>query len=70
MKLTEDDIIRSEDASPLPLLFGQGIPGGVTRRKYAATLCRILCATFEDLLEGDFEKRAAQFVQKGKTTPT
>ncbi len=68
MKLTEDDIIRSEDASPL-LLLEQGVSGEVTRRKYIATLRRILCVIFEDLLEGDFEERAEQFVQKGKENP-
>ena len=33
--MTEDGIIRSEDASPL-LLFEHGIPGEVTRRRYVA----------------------------------
>ena len=66
--MTGDDIIRSDDASPL-LLFEQDMPGEVTRRKHATALRRILCVVFEDLLEGDFEARAVQFVRKDKDNP-
>ncbi len=51
------------------MLFEYGIPGEVTRRKYVAAWLRLLCVIFEDLLEGGFEERAEQFVQKGKENP-
>ena len=54
--------------SPL-LLLEQSIPGKVTRRKYVTMLRRILCVIFEDLLEGDFEEQAMQFVRKGNEDP-
>ena len=68
MKLTKDDIAGSGDESPLRL-FEQGIPAEVTRRKYTATLRRILCGMLEDTLEGGFEERAAQFVRRAREDP-
>ena len=68
MKLTNEEIRRSETATPLQL-FEQGTRAETTRRKYVATLRRITCEVLEDVLEGDFEARVNQFVQKGKDNP-
>lgn len=68
MKLAKDEIIRSEDASPLQL-FSQGIRAEATHRKYTATLRRITCEVLEDVLEGSFEERVVQFVQHGRDDP-
>lgn len=68
MKLTREDIIRSDDTSPL-LLFAQGIPAEITRKKYTATLRLIMCEVFEDILEGSFEDRVGQFVKHAKDDP-
>ena len=68
MKLTKEDITRSHDASPLHL-FRQGIRSETTRRTYTYTLRKVLCDILEDVLEGDFERRAAQFVQRARDDP-
>ena len=62
MRLTKDEIVRSGDAAPLEL-FRQGIRARYTEEKYTRTLRQILCQYFEDILEGEFEERAAQLVQ-------
>ena len=68
MKLTKDEIVRSGNIQPLQL-FRQGIRAEVTRRKYTATLRRILCDILEDVFEGDFERRTEQFVRRGRDDP-
>ena len=68
MKLAKDEIARSGNIPPLQL-FQQGIRAEVTRRKYTATLRRILCDILEDVFEGDFERRAEQFVRRGRDDP-
>ena len=68
MKLAREEIIRSADASPLKL-FEQGIKAEATRRKYRRTLRRVMCEVLEDVLEGDFEARARQFVQRARDDP-
>ena len=68
MKLTRDEISGSGSASPLRR-FEQGIRAEVTRTKYTATLRRILCDILEEVLEGDFEERAEQFVERGREDP-
>ena len=68
MKLAKDEIARSGSAPPLRL-FEQGIRAEATRAKYTATLRRILCDILEEVLEGDFEARAAQFVERGRDDP-
>ena len=66
--MTKKYITRSHDTSPLHL-FRQGIRSEVTRRTYTYTLRRILCDILEDVLEGDFERRAGQFVQRARDDP-
>ena len=68
MKLTREEIGKSGGMTPLQL-FSHGIRADATRRKYTATLRRITCDILEDILEGDFEERVAQFVQHGKDNP-
>lgn len=68
MKLKKEEIARPEDTSPLQL-FSQGIKTDLTRRKYTATLRRIMCDILEDILEGDFEERTKQFVQLARDNP-
>ena len=68
MKLARSEIARSGGENPLRL-FDQGIRAEATRRKYTATVRRILCDVLEDVLEGDFEQRASQFVQRGRDDP-
>lgn len=68
MKLAKEEIIRTADASPLKL-FAQGIKTELTRRKYTATLRRVMCEILEEILEGDFEERTRQFVQHAKDDP-
>ena len=63
--MTKDEIVRSGDAAPLEL-FRQGIRAKYTEEKYTRTLRQILCQYFEDILEGDFEERAAQLVRHGR----
>ena len=65
MKLARDEISRSGNTPPLQL-FQQGIRAEATRRKYVSTLRRILCGILEDVLEGDFKRRAGQFVRRGR----
>ena len=68
MKLTKKDITRSHDTSPLHL-FRQGIRSEVTLKTYTYTLRKVLCDILEDVLEGDFEQRAGQFVQRARDDP-
>lgn len=68
MKLRKEDITRSQDASPLHL-FRQGIRAETTLRRYNRVLRLVLCDVLEDVFDGDFEWRAAQFVQRGRDEP-
>lgn len=67
MKLRKEDI-QSISEEPLQLFY-QGIKSPVTKEKYTRTLKRILCDVLEDILTGNFEERAAQFVSKSKSDP-
>lgn len=69
MKLARKDLGKVGNASPL-YLFSQDITTMVTRRKYTATLRRIMCEIIEDdVLSGDFEERLRQFVRTCKDDP-
>ncbi len=68
MKLAKDEIARSGDKRPLHL-FNQGIRAEATRRKYTSMVRHVLCDVLEDVLDGDLEQRAAQFVQRGREDP-
>ena len=68
MKLSKEDVVRVSDADPLDL-FLQGIRAEETREKYTRTLKQVLCKFLEDILEGDFEARARQFVAYAKEDP-
>ena len=68
MKLAKDEIARSGDKRPLHL-FNQGIRAEETRRKYTSMVRHVLCDVLEDVLDGDLEQRAAQFVQRGREDP-
>ena len=53
--------------TPPPLhLFRQGIRSEVTLQTYTYALRKVLCDILEDVLEGDFEQRAKQFVQRAR----
>lgn len=68
MKLKKEDIIRSQGASPLQL-FEQGIRAEATRSWYTRKLRGVVCDILEDILEGDFEQRVEQFVQRSRDNP-
>ena len=68
MKLRKEDIVRSQDASPLQL-FGQGMRAEATRSWYTRKLRGIVCDILEDILEGDFEQRVEQFVRRSRDEP-
>jgi hypothetical protein len=68
LKITREELDRTEDESVLDL-FTQGIRAEATRKKYTRTLRKILCEVFEDVLEGDYETRAAQLVRMAKENP-
>lgn len=48
MKLTREEIGKSGGMTPLQL-FSHGIRADATRRKYTATMRRILCDILEDI---------------------
>ncbi len=66
--MKKEDIVRSQDASPLQL-FEQGMRAEATRSWYTRKLRRVMCEILEEILEGDFERRAAQFVQRSRDDP-
>ena len=68
MKLTKDEFRRINGESPLEM-FHQGIKAKETREKYTRTLRHVLCKTFEDIIEGDFEDRVKQLVKHAKEDP-
>ena len=68
MKLKKEDIIRSQGASPLQL-FEQGMRAEATRSWYVRKVRRVMCDILEDILEGDFERRVEQFVQRSRDDP-
>lgn len=69
MKLARKDLVKVCNASPLQL-FARGITAEATRRKYTATLRRIMCEIIEDgVLSGDSEERSRQFVRTCKDDP-
>ena len=50
-------------------MFRQAIRSKYTEEKYTRTLRQMLCQYFEDILEGDFEERAAPLVKHGRDDP-
>ena len=67
MKISKSEIQKVSD-EPIGLFY-QGMRAPATKEKYTRTLRRILCDFFEDVLEGTFEERASQLVQKAKSDP-
>ncbi len=67
MKIRKEEIQKVAN-EPIGLFY-QGIRADATKEKYTRTLRRILCDIFEDVLEGTFEERASQLVQKAKKDP-
>ena len=67
MKIRKEEIQKVAD-EPIGLFY-QGIRAAATKAKYTRTLQRILCDIFEDVLEGTFEDRASQMVNKAKKDP-
>ncbi len=70
MKITREEfenVAKVTNANPLDLLR-QGIRAEATRYVYTRTLRRILCDVLEDVPEGAFEQRAAQFVWLGASS--
>ena len=67
MKITKEESENGPNATnakPLDL-FWQGVGAEAIRTVYTRMLQRILCDIPEDVLEGIFEQRAAQFVRLG-----
>lgn len=67
MKITKDSLVKIED-DPIQLFY-QGIKSQASKKSYAGKLRQVLCEYLEDVLEGSFEKRAAQMVYKTKANP-
>ena len=67
LKIRREEL-QSAKAEPIELFY-QGIRARETKEKYTRTLRRLLCDTLEDVLEGDFDDRAAQLVTKAKSDP-
>ena len=59
---------RVNAASSLELFY-QGIKAEETRDKYTRTLRQVLCGILEEILDGNFEERAEQFVKYGRENP-
>ena len=68
MKIALAEFERTDGAPPLEM-FVQGIKAEETREKYTRSLRRVLCSVFEEILEGTFEERAAQLVERGRENP-
>ncbi|RNJ78271.1 MAG: site-specific integrase [Nitrosopumilus sp. H8] len=68
MKVTKEEIQRTVTESPL-VLFYQGIKADATRQRYSRMLKLVLCNMFEEILDGDLEQRAVQFVKHGRENP-
>ena len=68
MKLTPDDIDSIKNTNPIEL-FCQGIRSKETKKTYTHMLRRILCRVCEDVLDGTFEERAAELVERAKSDP-
>ena len=69
MKLNVDETRSMEPATPLEL-FHQGITNEVTDAEYTWMLKRTMCEVFEDLLEGTYEERVDEFVERAQKDPT
>ena len=67
MKIRNEDLQKYRE-DPLELFY-QGIRDEETRDKYSRTLRRTLCEIFEDVLDGTFEDRASQIVNRAKKDP-
>jgi hypothetical protein len=67
LKITRDNLMKIED-DPLESFY-QGLKSPITKTSYTRKLKKILCEYLEDVLEGSFEKRAAQIVYKSKEDP-
>ena len=68
MKVTQDDIVISDDKKRLNL-FTQSTKSDRTRYVYECKLRQILCEYLEDVLSGTFEERAAQLLDLGRNKP-
>jgi hypothetical protein len=67
LKIRKEEIQKLAD-EPIGLFY-QGIRAAATKEAYTRNLQRILCDIFEDVLEGTFEERASQMVNKAKKDP-
>lgn len=67
LKITKKEL-QSVNEEPLELFY-QGIKSPITKQKYVQRLRKILCEFLEDILDGSFEERVTQFVQKAKKDP-
>jgi len=65
VKITFDDL-RTLNEEPIELFY-HGIKAEATKEKYTRTLRRTLCDILEDVLQGTFEERASEMVNKAKT---
>ena len=50
-------------------LSGQGMRVEATRSWYTRKLRGVMCDILEEILEGDFEQRVEQFVQRSRDEP-
>jgi len=67
MKITKKSLVKLED-EPIELFY-QGIKSEDTKTSYTRKLRKILCEYLEEIFEGSFESRAAQFVYLTKKDP-
>lgn len=67
MKINLEDI-RRIDRNPLELFY-DGLRADATKERYTRILRHVLCNVFENILTGNFEERAGQFVRKAKSDP-
>lgn len=67
MKVNLEDI-QNVEKNPIDLFY-DGLKADATKERYTRMLKHILCNVFENVLDGTFEERAAQFVKKAKSDP-
>ena len=68
MKITDDDIDSIDNAAPIELFY-RGIRAEQTKLSYEIQLKYILCDVCENLLNGTFEERAAELVERIRKDP-
>ena len=68
MKITDDDIDSIDNAAPIELFY-RGIRNEQTKLSYKIQLKYILCDVCENLLNGTFEERAAELVERIRKDP-